>query len=180
MKQNEKIVILCYGDSNTWGFKPVKECLENWNMRFDENTRWTGRLQNMLGSGYNDTGDGIYIETNYPHDISLEIYGGVIAAVDDEHGALALRVFEEDAENVSVKIYGGDFNTEVNPAYYAELPVEETPEEDNDKTDVPATDKKESGMDTGVVIAIVAVAAVVVAAVAVTVIVISKKKKNKK
>ena len=56
----------------------------------------------MLGSGYNDTGDGIYIETNYPHDISLEIYGGVIAAVDDEHGALALRVFEEDAENVSV------------------------------------------------------------------------------
>ena len=44
--------ILCYGDSNTWGFMPKPCHLENWNMRFDENTRWTGLLQNMLGGEY--------------------------------------------------------------------------------------------------------------------------------
>ena len=34
--------ILCYGDSNTWGYAP------NQNRRFDEQERWTGRLQASL------------------------------------------------------------------------------------------------------------------------------------
>jgi lysophospholipase L1-like esterase len=38
--------ILCYGDSNTWGADPSSP------NRFDENTRWTGVLQNTLGSEY--------------------------------------------------------------------------------------------------------------------------------
>lgn len=38
--------ILCYGDSNTWGHDAVT------GQRFDENTRWTGVLQNLLGDGY--------------------------------------------------------------------------------------------------------------------------------
>jgi len=42
----EKKRIVCYGDSNTWGFIGGKRT------RYDEDTRWTGRLQNMLGSGY--------------------------------------------------------------------------------------------------------------------------------
>ena len=38
--------ILCFGDSNTWG-------LDGRNgRRFDEDTRWTGRLQTALGPGY--------------------------------------------------------------------------------------------------------------------------------
>lgn len=37
--------ILCFGDSNTYGFIP-----ENWE-RYDENTRWTGILKNKL-SGF--------------------------------------------------------------------------------------------------------------------------------
>lgn len=35
--------ILCYGDSNTWGYMPATGA------RFDENTRWTGVLQRLLG-----------------------------------------------------------------------------------------------------------------------------------
>jgi len=31
--------ILCYGDSNTWGYTPGTGC------RFDEDTRWTGLVQ---------------------------------------------------------------------------------------------------------------------------------------
>ena len=38
--------ILCYGDSNTWGFKPVvKE-------RYSRAERWTGILQSELGAEY--------------------------------------------------------------------------------------------------------------------------------
>ena len=36
--------IMCYGDSNTWGYAPGS------GSRFDENTRWTARLQKQLGS----------------------------------------------------------------------------------------------------------------------------------
>lgn len=38
--------ILCYGDSNTWGYDPITKD------RFDQATRWTGVLGKMLGNGY--------------------------------------------------------------------------------------------------------------------------------
>lgn len=41
-----KKTIVCYGDSNTWGYTPGS------GVRFDEHTRWTGRLQDLLGEGY--------------------------------------------------------------------------------------------------------------------------------
>ena len=38
--------ILCYGDSNTWGFNSVD------GSRFPEDVRWTGVLQRLLGADY--------------------------------------------------------------------------------------------------------------------------------
>lgn len=38
--------VLCYGDSNTFGVNPVS------GGRWDEHTRWTGVLQDNLGTGY--------------------------------------------------------------------------------------------------------------------------------
>ncbi len=38
--------ILCYGDSNTWGFEPGTRA------RYPRTIRWTGQLQGLLGSGY--------------------------------------------------------------------------------------------------------------------------------
>jgi lysophospholipase L1-like esterase len=38
--------ILCYGDSNTWGYNPATT------ERFSRNERWTGVLRNELGDGY--------------------------------------------------------------------------------------------------------------------------------
>ena len=38
--------VLCYGDSNTYGYNP-----EN-GFRYPEKVRWTGRLQELLGAGY--------------------------------------------------------------------------------------------------------------------------------
>ena len=47
-KENVKSAktILCYGDSNTYGYNP-----EN-GMRFQKDLRWTGRLQKLLGDDY--------------------------------------------------------------------------------------------------------------------------------
>ncbi|HCJ89535.1 MAG TPA: arylesterase, partial [Clostridiales bacterium] len=38
--------VLCFGDSNTWGFIPGT-C-----KRYDEHTRWTGVLQDELGADW--------------------------------------------------------------------------------------------------------------------------------
>ncbi len=38
--------ILCFGDSLTWGFNP-HDC-----SRYDDDVRWTGQLQNLLGDEY--------------------------------------------------------------------------------------------------------------------------------
>lgn len=45
--------ILCYGDSNTWGWNPKDKS------RHDSFTRWTGRLQNMLGQDYTIIEEGL-------------------------------------------------------------------------------------------------------------------------
>ena len=38
--------ILCYGDSNTWGYRP------DGNGRFDDEVRWPGVMQSELGDGF--------------------------------------------------------------------------------------------------------------------------------
>ncbi len=38
--------ILCYGDSNTYGYNPSN------GFRYSESVRWTGRLKALLGGGY--------------------------------------------------------------------------------------------------------------------------------
>ncbi|MBD5560584.1 MAG: SGNH/GDSL hydrolase family protein [Clostridia bacterium] len=43
--------ILCYGDSNTWGYIPEGQP-DGFHMRFPEDIRWTGVLQNALGDSF--------------------------------------------------------------------------------------------------------------------------------
>ena len=45
--------ILCYGDSNTWGYDPVSQ------QRFDDQTRWTGILTKLLASEYTIIEEGL-------------------------------------------------------------------------------------------------------------------------
>ena len=45
--------ILCYGDSNTWGYSPHDKC------RFGLNLRWTGVLQNKLGDQFRIIEEGL-------------------------------------------------------------------------------------------------------------------------
>ena len=51
---SEKIRILCYGDSNTWGYIPGSA-----NQRFSKEDRWTGILQRMLGDKYEIIEEGL-------------------------------------------------------------------------------------------------------------------------
>jgi len=45
--------ILCFGDSNTWGYDPSTQT------RFPKNIRWTGVLQKLLGSNFNVVEEGL-------------------------------------------------------------------------------------------------------------------------
>jgi lysophospholipase L1-like esterase len=45
--------ILCYGDSNTWGYDPLTQT------RFDDQTRWTRVLAASLGAGYEIIEEGL-------------------------------------------------------------------------------------------------------------------------
>lgn len=63
-------------------------------------------------SGFSDTGDGIYVEANYGHDILVEVSGdSVITGTQDK--TFAVQVYEPDAPNVTVRIFGGSFSTSV-------------------------------------------------------------------
>ena len=45
--------VLCYGDSNTWGYDPVTKD------RLDHDLRWTGVLRTVLGGGYTIIEEGL-------------------------------------------------------------------------------------------------------------------------
>ena len=59
------------------------------------------------GSGFTDTGDAIYIETNYGYSVRLEISGD--SQLSSRYG-YALQTYEPDAKNVKIKIYSGAFS----------------------------------------------------------------------
>lgn len=61
--------ILCYGDSNTWGCKPIGSMgvIE----RFDPDTRWTGVLRQQLGDGYQIIEEGLNARTT-AHDDPID------------------------------------------------------------------------------------------------------------
>lgn len=48
--------IICYGDSNTWGFHPLGNTQFE---RYSEEVRWTGRLQKLLGEEYTIIEEGL-------------------------------------------------------------------------------------------------------------------------
>ena len=51
--------IVCYGDSNTFGYNPFD------GSRFDENVRWTSLLQRILGNEYEVINEGICDRTGF-------------------------------------------------------------------------------------------------------------------
>lgn len=52
----EKIRIMCYGDSNTWGCIPIDRISST---RYPSDVRWTGVLQKQLGEKYQVIEEGL-------------------------------------------------------------------------------------------------------------------------
>ncbi len=69
-------------------------------------------------SGWTDTGDGIYAETNYGHNINITISGNSTISCADEK-AFAVREFQL-VDNVNWFITGGKFSTNVSGDYLNE------------------------------------------------------------
>ena len=51
--------ILCFGDSNTWGFDPVSLGSSPYALRFPHDVRWTGVLACELGAGFHVIEEGL-------------------------------------------------------------------------------------------------------------------------
>jgi len=56
--------ILCYGDSNTWGYVPQNFSDGNYTIqRFPRDIRWPGALQNLLGKNFHIVEEGLNSRT---------------------------------------------------------------------------------------------------------------------
>lgn len=61
-------------------------------------------------SGFTDTGDAIYVETNYETEISVTVTGASNVRSDYSY---AIQVFDPEAEHASVIVKGGNYSTDV-------------------------------------------------------------------
>ena len=61
-------------------------------------------------SGFTDTGDAIYVETNYETEISVTVSG---ASNVRSNYSYAIQVFDPEAEHVSVIVNGGNYSSDV-------------------------------------------------------------------
>lgn len=63
--------IVCFGDSNTWGYDAQHDC------RFPEDIRWTGILQNLLGQKFKIIEEGLSGRTSVMDDPLFEGLNGL-------------------------------------------------------------------------------------------------------
>lgn len=82
------INVLCFGDSNTYGYKP------DGTGRFDENTRWTGILQKRLGEEYRIIEEGLCGRTTVFHDEFREGRRGIdaIGPIVETHNPIDILI----------------------------------------------------------------------------------------
>lgn len=62
--------IICYGDSNTFGYNPID------GTRYDENTRWTSLLQKKLGEQYKVINEGMCDRTGFVNNPNGLLFSG--------------------------------------------------------------------------------------------------------
>ena len=80
--------ILCFGDSNTWGYEPLVA------RRYPADVRWPGVLQNSLGDGFRVIEEGLNGRTNVTNEEGRPIRSGleVLPVLLESHRPLDLVV----------------------------------------------------------------------------------------
>ncbi|YCM42263.1 SGNH/GDSL hydrolase family protein [Verrucomicrobiaceae bacterium 227] len=97
--------ILCFGDSNTWGYDPVASATSPFPMRHSWAKRWTGVCAEALGSGYRIVEEGQNGRTTV-HDDPLMPYtnGGVyLPACLESHKPIDLVVLMLGTNDLKTK-----------------------------------------------------------------------------
>ncbi len=91
-------VILCYGDSNTWGANPVN------GQRYAADKRWPGVLQNSLGNDYHVVEEGLNGRTTMYSDPSKPWKNGkaFLPAALDSHAPIDLLIIMLGTNDVKV------------------------------------------------------------------------------
>ena len=67
----------------------------------------------LSGSGWVDTGDGIYLEANYDWPCSITISGENTKITSTQENTLAVRMYPDDKATDSIEISGGVFSSDV-------------------------------------------------------------------
>ena len=80
--------ILCFGDSNTWGYSPLD------GSRYSHDVRWTGVLQRSLGSDYRIIEEGLNGRTTFINEEERPLRSGsdVLPIILESHRPLDLAI----------------------------------------------------------------------------------------
>ena len=80
--------ILCFGDSNTWGYSPLD------GSRYSHDVRWTGILQRLLGSDYRVIEEGLNGRTTFISEDERPLRSGsdVLPIILESHRPLDLAI----------------------------------------------------------------------------------------
>ena len=91
--------ILCFGDSNTWGYAPITKT------RFDENTRWTGVLQKQLGQNYRIIEEGLNGRTTVHNEEGRPFRNGsdLLPVLMESHAPLDLVIIMLGTNDLKTK-----------------------------------------------------------------------------
>ena len=91
--------LLCFGDSNTWGYSPVD------GTRFSPNVRWTGVLQKSLGKDYHTIEEGLNGRTTFIDEDGRPLRSGsdVLPIILESHRPLDLVVIMLGTNDLKVE-----------------------------------------------------------------------------
>ena len=101
--------ILCYGDSNTWGFMPDGQPKDgSYHIRFPFEARWTGILQGILGPGYRVIEEGLNGRTTMWDDPKAPYRNGVkyLDACIETHTPLDLIMIMLGTNDLKPRVSG--------------------------------------------------------------------------
>jgi len=93
------INLLCFGDSNTWGYSPID------GTRFSPNIRWTGVLQKALGNDYHVIEEGLNGRTTFINEDERPLRSGseILPIILESHRPLDLVVIMLGTNDLKVE-----------------------------------------------------------------------------
>jgi len=105
--------ILCYGDSNTWGYDPNQPEGASYTARIPYESRWTGIVQRNLGDGYRVIEEGHNGRTTVWDDPMVPYRNGLkyIDACMESHAPIDLIILMIGVNDMKPRISGRAFDS---------------------------------------------------------------------